>query len=156
MKKILGVILVLFSFITACQKDSFDSQKQAAADEILIKQFLATNNITNAKRDTTGIYYVISNPGVGTVRYTANTVVVVKYKLRLLSGKEIPQTTEPISFPLGQVIAGWQIGVSKIQPGGKIRLIIPSLYAYGQQSQGDIPANSVLDFDIELLGINSN
>ena len=156
MKKILGLAIVLLTLFTACKKDKYDAQKQLDADEALIKQFLTANNITNAKRDTTGVYYVISDPGVGSVRYTGSTVVNVKYKLRLLSGKEIPQTSEPISFALGQVIPGWQIGISKIQPGGKIRLIIPSFYAYGQQSQGDIPANSVLDFDIELLGITSN
>lgn len=146
---------MLFVILAGCKKDNYDAGKQLAEEEILIKEFLATNNI-NAKRDTSGVYYVISNPGSGNVNYTSNTNVRVKYKLRLLNGKEIPQTTEPINFTLGSVIAGWQIGIPKIQPGGKIRLIIPSVWAYGRQAQSGIPANSVLDFDVELLGIITN
>jgi len=155
MKKFLGFAVIILSLITACKKsDPYDAEKQLAKDEALIKEFIAKNNIP-AIRDTTGVYYVISEPGSGNVTYTANTSVRVKYKLRLLNGTEIPQTTEPISFTLGGVIAGWQIGIPKIQPGGKIRLLIPSVWAYGPNASGGIPANSVLDFDIELLNINS-
>jgi FKBP-type peptidyl-prolyl cis-trans isomerase FkpA len=64
-------------------------------------------------------------------------------------------TTQPISFKLGQVISGWQIGIPLIQKGGKIRLLIPSGLAYGPDGQGPIPGNAVLDFDIELLDVTN-
>ncbi|WP_242695872.1 FKBP-type peptidyl-prolyl cis-trans isomerase [Desertivirga brevis] len=154
MKKFLGFAVMLLLIIGGCKKsEPYDFEKQLAIDEGLIKKFLSDNNLT-AQRDTSGIYYIISAPGSGTVRYTANTSVTVKYKLHLLNGTEIPQGTGPVSFALGGVIDGWKIGIPKIQPGGKIRLLIPSGYAYGPNPTGGIPANSVLDFDIELLGVN--
>lgn len=153
MKKVLFLALVLIASLTSCKKsEPYDPAKQLQIDEEIIKDFLKTNNLS-ALRDTSGLYYIISKGGSGNVKYTASTQVRVKYTLRLLDGTVIPQTTEPIKFTLGEVIPGWQIGVQKIQPGGKIRLIVPSVYAYQQQSQGGIPANAVLDFDIELLEI---
>ncbi|HEY0177263.1 MAG TPA: FKBP-type peptidyl-prolyl cis-trans isomerase, partial [Pedobacter sp.] len=56
----------------------------------------------------------------------------------------------PISFALGEVIRGWQIGIPFIQKGGQIRLLVPSLLAYQNQQNGIIPANSVLDFTVML------
>ncbi|WP_242691695.1 FKBP-type peptidyl-prolyl cis-trans isomerase [Desertivirga arenae] len=154
MKKFLGFAVMLLLIVGGCKKsESYDFDKQLAKDEELIKKFIADNNI-QAQRDTSGVYYVVSAPGAGSVKYSTSTSVTVKYKLRLLNGTEIPQTSEPISFTLGGVIPGWQIGITKIQPGGKVRLLIPSGYAYGPNATGNIPANSVLDFDIELLGVN--
>jgi peptidylprolyl isomerase len=60
---------------------------------------------------------------------------------------------QPIAFSLGGVIQGWQDGVPGMKVGGKRRLIIPAEQAYGPQSQGGIPANSDLVFDIELVKI---
>lgn len=63
---------------------------------------------------------------------------------------------EPATFPLDQVIVGWQEGIPGMKVGGKRRLIIPAAQAYGQQSpSADIPANSDLVFEVELLGIGA-
>lgn len=61
----------------------------------------------------------------------------------------------PFSFVIGvgQVIAGWDIGVPGMKVGGKRRLVIPPEYAYGNQSSATIPANSTLVYDIELAGV---
>lgn len=62
---------------------------------------------------------------------------------------------QPFSFTLGQggVIKGWDEGVATMKVGGKRRLIIPPALGYGSQSQGTIPPNSRLTFDVELLSI---
>jgi FKBP-type peptidyl-prolyl cis-trans isomerase len=60
----------------------------------------------------------------------------------------------PITFPLNGVIKGWQQGVPGMKVGGTRRLIIPAEMAYGAQSPApNIPANSDLVFDIELVEI---
>lgn len=60
----------------------------------------------------------------------------------------------PITFGLDQVIAGWTVGVPGMKVGGMRRLIIPSDMAYGASSPAsNIPANSDLVFDIELISI---
>lgn len=64
-------------------------------------------------------------------------------------------TGQPASFPLSNVIAGWQEGVPGMKVGGKRRLIIPADKAYGANPpQGsNIPANAALVFDIELVKV---
>lgn len=60
----------------------------------------------------------------------------------------------PITFGLTQVIAGWTNGVPGMKVGGIRRLEIPATLAYGPSSPSpNIPANSDLVFDIELVGI---
>ena len=62
----------------------------------------------------------------------------------------------PFEFKLGsrQVIAGWDEGVEGMKVGGKRELIIPPDLAYGPKAVGGvIPANSMLDFEVELLKV---
>ncbi|MFZ1361122.1 MAG: FKBP-type peptidyl-prolyl cis-trans isomerase [Candidatus Saccharimonadales bacterium] len=62
-----------------------------------------------------------------------------------------------ITFPLDGVIAGWTHGVPGMKIGGMRRLIIPAEMAYGASSPApNIPANSDLVFDIELVAIPKN
>lgn len=59
-----------------------------------------------------------------------------------------------ISFGLNQVIKGWTDGVPGMKVGGTRRLVIPAEQAYGASSPApNIPANSDLVFDIELLAV---
>lgn len=61
---------------------------------------------------------------------------------------------QPITFGLNQVIAGWTKGVPGMKVGGTRRLVIPAAMAYGSSSPApNIPANSDLVFDIELVAI---
>ena len=61
---------------------------------------------------------------------------------------------DPATFGLNQVIAGWTQGVPGMRVGGIRRLTIPAAQAYGAHSPApNIPANSDLVFDIELVAI---
>lgn len=61
---------------------------------------------------------------------------------------------DAITFGLGQVISGWTNGVPGMKVGGVRRLVIPADQAYGAASPSpNIPANSDLVFDIELVAI---
>ncbi|MGX5687595.1 FKBP-type peptidyl-prolyl cis-trans isomerase [Arcticibacter tournemirensis] len=156
MKRFLLLVMLFAVAFSSCKKDEgndYNPEEQLKKDEQIIKDFVAANNLQEVEREENGIYYIITEPGTGTVTYTANTKVKVKYTGRLLNGTVFDSgTTE---FTLGRVIAGWQLGVPLIQKGGKIRLLIPSGYAYGPYQNGPIPANSVLDFDIELLDVTN-
>lgn len=62
-----------------------------------------------------------------------------------------------ITFGLDQVIKGWTDGVPGMKVGGMRRLIIPSEQAYGSaRAAANIPPNSDLVFDIELVAIPRN
>lgn len=72
---------------------------------------------------------------------------------KLLKNEKIfDQTTgSPVSFPLQNLIEGWQEGIPKLKKGGKGTFFIPSALGYGPYGSGDIPANAPLIFEIELV-----
>ncbi len=62
---------------------------------------------------------------------------------------------EPIKFKLKGLIKGWQEGIPGMKPGGIRRLKVPAALGYGDRKAGDIPAGSVLVFEIELIATKS-
>ena len=64
------------------------------------------------------------------------------------------QRNEPATFPLGNLIKGWQEGIPGMKPGGVRRLFIPSAWAYGTRgSPPKIPANADLVFEVKLIAV---
>lgn len=60
---------------------------------------------------------------------------------------------QPYQFRLGTgaVIKGWDEGLLTMKVGGKRKLIVPPSLGYGAGGTSSIPANSILNFDVELL-----
>lgn len=144
-------LFLVFSFVllaASCQKDS---RPQSEIDEEKILAYLEENNRT-ATRHETGIYYEIITPG-GSEKPAPSNEVRVKYKGTLLNGNVFDETTgnETRNFILRTLIPAWQIGIPLLGRGGKGIFYCPSAYAYGAQRLPDIPANSVLIFEIELV-----
>ncbi|TKC63883.1 peptidylprolyl isomerase [Pedobacter hiemivivus] len=147
---LLGAIAIGF---TACKNnvdDDFDANAQLTADTIAIRKYVTDNNIP-ALKDKSGVFYQVITQGSGEV-VTVNKMVTVDYSGKVLGSSSNFDSSAgtPVEFRLSSLIAGWQIGIPYIQKGGKIRLFIPSGYAYGNNAQPGIPANSVLDFTIVL------
>ncbi|MEZ4987372.1 MAG: FKBP-type peptidyl-prolyl cis-trans isomerase [Saprospiraceae bacterium] len=141
-------LLLAFAVLTvgACKKED-----QATIDRDIILSYLEANNLT-AEEDPSGLFYIIDVPG-GQQKPTLANSVTVKYKGYLTNGTVFDETTNgnTATFPLSNLIAGWQIGIPKFGRGGKGVLIVPSSLGYGSRRVGSIPANSVLVFDMELV-----
>ncbi|HSA61200.1 MAG TPA: FKBP-type peptidyl-prolyl cis-trans isomerase [Nitrospiraceae bacterium] len=119
------------------------SEKNANADEVTTPS---------------GLKYSDQVIGSGPVAVAGKTVSV-HYTGWLTNGQKFDSSVDrgqPFSFPLGagRVIKGWDEGVQGMKVGGKRKLTIPSELGYGTRGAGGvIPPNSILVFDVELLGV---
>lgn len=87
------------------------------------------------------------------------SAVTVHYTGWLEDGTQFDSSLDsgqPFQFVIGrgQVIQGWDQGVTGMKVGGKRQLIIPPHLAYGAQGYpGAIPPNATLTFEVELLDV---
>ncbi len=149
MKKLLAG-LVAIALFSGCKKDKEEDFTER--DQQIIKQYIADHNL-DAQSTTSGLHYVIETQGTGP-QPSSDSDVRVKYKGYLPSGAIFDQSSSSGSkFNLTQVIKGWQEGIPKFKEGGSGILLIPSALGYGDRATGDIPANAVLIFEIDLLEV---
>ena len=143
-------------------KKKVEAEKNKAEGEA----FLTTNKLTpGIKLLSTTLpngqasemqYLVISN-GTGAVP-TANDMVSVNYRGTLLDGTEFDSSYkrgQPATFGVTRVIKGWTEALEKMPVGSKWKLFIPADLAYGENGRQGIPPNSVLTFELELLGVEA-
>jgi FKBP-type peptidyl-prolyl cis-trans isomerase FkpA len=85
--------------------------------------------------------------------------VVVHYVGWLTNGQQFDSSRarrDPLDFALGagDVIKGWDQGITGMKVGGKRKLTIPADLAYGDQGCGGvIPPHATLVFEVELLEV---
>ncbi len=106
-----------------------------------------------------GLQYTDLEVGEGPTP-SAGDLVFVHYTGRLTDGTEFDSSYkrgQPFNFMLGEgrVIKGWDEGVSTMTVGTKRLLVIPPELAYGSRGVGQIPPNSTLEFEVELLDIQA-
>lgn len=148
MDKLLIVIFLLLG-VLSCGKVDLNPQEQYDTDIKIIEDYLTSKHLT-AQKTVHGVYYIIEDPGTEEHPKITNTIVM-NYKGYFTDGIEFDSGTQA-TFPLYNLIQGWQIGIPKFGKGGKGKLLIPSKYGYGSEKVKD-RANAVLIFDIELLDI---
>ena len=142
----------------ALKAEELKAEKENAMKENeVIAKYIADKQITPSK-SSSGLMYIISEPGTGEQAQAGKTVKV-HYTGRLLDGTKFDSSldrNDPIEFKLGQgmVIKGWDEGIALLKVGGKALLIIPSDLAYGSRGAGGvIPPFSPLTFEVELVSV---
>ena len=133
---------------------TFDEQLKK--DREIINTYIVSKGISApTDPDDYGVRYSFTSIGTG-ITPIVDDSVRVNYTLKLLpSETQVEKTTAPVTFLLGRLIPGWQIGMPLIKEGSVAKLYIPSGWAYGAFQNGTIPANSNLIFEIELLKVIS-
>ncbi len=155
-------ILAIFTSDSAAKADEEKGKNEWLAGEIkTVEKYLADKKVT-AQKTPSGAFIEIINPGTGNTAVAGN-YVTVNYTGTSWSGKRFDSNTdtafhhaEPYSFVagVGQMSKGFDEAILFLKKGGKGKIYIPSLLAYGAQPGTPLikPYENLM-FDIELLDI---
>lgn len=142
-------------FVQVYMQQAMEAKVQKAKAEGLA--YLADNKTKAGVTETpSGLQYKIVSSGTGK-KPTATSQVTVHYTGKLIDGTTFDSSVErgePVTFALNEVITGWTEGLQLMREGDKWLLYIPSELGYGDQGGGQIPPNSVLVFEVELIKVN--
>ncbi|MGL1922334.1 MAG: FKBP-type peptidyl-prolyl cis-trans isomerase [Hyphomicrobiales bacterium] len=148
-------ITTAFEYIQKLTEEkAAEASKAASAGNIA---YLAENGKKDGVTTTaSGLQYEVITKGTGTEKPAPSNQVKTHYHGTLTDGTVFDSSVargEPITFPVTGVIKGWVEALQLMVVGDKWKLTVPSELAYGAQAQGQIPANSVLVFEVELIEI---
>lgn len=138
-----GLIFVGCKTYSDDDKKGFDQQ---------IKDYLKQENI-DCERSESGLYYNIIEPGEGElIQY--KDLVSFTYKGTLLDGTVFDeQLEEPVEFKVNELIGAWKEIMLQLRKGGKAFLVAPPQIGYGDHQLNDIPQNSILVFEMEVVDV---
>lgn len=150
--------LLLLSLVALSSCFNLTSKEEERFEEQLatIEKYVSDKGL-NAQKDPSGVYYVNTLEGTGkAIRADSTDLVTFNYRGYLIDGTEFDKSDgKPITVALRSLIPGFQIGILKMKKGGKATFIIPSDLAYGSNPPQGIPANSIIIFDVELVGFGT-
>ena len=150
-------VKISVSVLSLMSKQEYEAKKQAEAkvkmeaESKTIDEYLTKKGL-KAQKTPSGLYYIIEQQGTG-AKAEAGKTVTVKYTGKLLDGKVFESSSYTFLLGAGKAIKGWDEGIPLFNVGGRGMLIIPSPMGYGERGSGQIPPNSILVFDIELMEV---
>jgi peptidylprolyl isomerase len=156
------VLVLSLAFFSSC-KDEYQEryEEQQKREETLIQEYLKDNNITNAQRQPSGVYYIPQAPGDGTKVQKTSTLELHSIG-RLLNYDGQPKfestyengQSRRVKLGANQMVRGLEEGLMLMEQGAKAAIIVPSGLGYGQYGNySTIPGNAVLLYEISLLKV---
>lgn len=157
-KKLFAVISFPLLMVS-CKKDekctySAPTTAAPASEVTALQDYINSKGLSGSvTQHPNGFFYKIESAGSGAAPSVCSTVTVT-YEGKLTNDTKFDESTTGVSFVLGQLITGWQLGIPLIKKGGSIKLYLPPSLGYGSVANGPIPANSILIFEIGLIDVN--
>ena len=133
---------------------------QSAYDEIVIKNYMAANNLSGYTKTADGLYYKITKVGTGN-SITINSSISANYKLYLMNNTFPNNDTTYSSsqtYGFGDLqnnVAGVVEGMQLAKGQGAISMIVPSRLAYGTSGNSGIPVNACLRWDFYNISVTN-
>jgi len=136
---------------------------QGIYDQMVIKNYMAANNLTGYTMTSDSLWYKITTPGTNNA-ITDNSSITLNYKLYLMDNTNpdnnayTSNTAAMSDLASGNTVAGFVEGLrllGKGGGGGAISIIVPSALAYGAGGTGGIPANGCLRWDISNVTVTN-
>ena len=109
-------------------------------------------NLASMTRTSSGLYYEDIAMGSGDPAAAGNEVEVA-YTGWLIDGTTFDSGAFSFVLGAGQVLRGFDEGVTGMRVGGVRRIIIPPALGYGSQGSGPVPPDAIMIFRIELRSI---
>ena len=153
--KLAAVIAMSLVLLTGCG----DKEVSSSADNL---PTVTTNQgeapTIGAPTGTPPTTLVTKDIIVGTgVEALPTSTMTVHYTLMSWSNGALVESSwasgSPATFPLANVIVGWQQGIPGMKVGGRRLLVIPPDLGYGAQGGGPIGPNETLIFVVDAIGI---
>ena len=155
-KKLLAIIAVSALLLTGCG----DKKVSAAADNL---PTVTTNQgeapTIGAPTGTAPTTLVTKDIIVGTgAEALPTSTMTVHYTLMTWSNGKLIESSwtsgSPATFPLANVIIGWQQGIPGMKEGGRRLLVIPAELGYGAAGGGPIGPNETLIFVVDVISVS--
>lgn len=157
----LVIVVIAMSIISCDEFESFDANEHYEKDLLIIDAYIKDNNINAYDINNTGVFIDIYHQGVlDTALHptldedgdVSTQFVTFSYKGYLVDGELIFESDDDDIQPikLSSQIPGLQLALLEMTKGDSAIIIIPSRYGFGNVSYSNVPANSVLVFDICL------
>jgi FKBP-type peptidyl-prolyl cis-trans isomerase len=159
MKRLIGMlVLAVAALLTACgPKETAPVAPEPDEDAIRREKWFGdAAKAPDITWRSSGLGIRILAPGTGTPPLPTDTVRV-HYTGRLKDGRVFDDSHargKPSDFVVNRLIVGWAVAMPALKPGGRAQFFIPPVLGYGNMQAGDIPGNSGLIFEVELIAVN--
>lgn len=130
-------------------------KSQADLDDFRIREYLTANNIS-ALKHSSGAYYQLITEGSSGLPAKLYNLVKTKFKARTLDGFVFDQTIGDTLYET-ELGSTRYFGLRKLlenrKAGTKMRIFLPSRGALGAYGSADVPKNSSIDIELELVEV---
>jgi FKBP-type peptidyl-prolyl cis-trans isomerase FkpA len=135
-------------------------KNQGDYDQMVIKNYMAANNLTGYTMTADSMWYKITTPATGNV-INDNSSISLNYTLYLMNNTNLDQSAATTAVSIndlasGGTVAGFVEGLKLMgRAGGAISIIVPSHLAYGLSGSSSVPANACLRWDISNVTVTN-